>query len=233
VTDPYRPRREQQSGPLLPLVLSYLFSLGTVLRWLDMMLLAWRPGLLRAYLATWRTSIERTPYADGAFDKLHDARKHKKSILELTYGETPVVGAVRLLKAAGARPGQKLVDLGCGRGRLLIAARYLKMEARGVELVQSHVDETAPLLEKVGASVEYGDAESADFADADWVYLAWTCFSAGTRERVGARLGQLKAGARVITLDLPLDAAGFEPVLERRLFCSWGRVPVYVYERAA
>lgn len=229
--DLFRPKREAEHGPIVPLVVGALFSLATVLRVVDALFLLRRPRLLRAYLRTWRAAFERTPWEDGSFDQLHDARRRHKSRIELTYGETPVVSAVRALRAAGVGPGSRVLDLGCGRGRVLLAARYLGAEAIGVELVASHVALTGPLLAAVGAEVRQGDAEEPPLEGVTHVFAAWTCFSAETRARIERALEGAPAGLRVIALNHPMRSERFALLRRLTLMCSWGRVPTTVHER--
>jgi SAM-dependent methyltransferase len=227
----FRRLPEPEHGPMLPVLVSYLFSLAGLLRLCDFVLLLWRPRLLRASLAALLTSFQKTPWANGSFDKIHDARKRQKSLVELTYGETPTCTAVRVLRRAGVRQGSTLLDLGCGRGRVLLAARYLGADAVGVELLEAHVDAVGEILARVGAEVRLGDAEQTSLAGITHVFLAWTCFSAETRRRIEARLEGLEAGARVVTLNLAMSSPSFAPVLQTKALCSWGRVPVFVCER--
>lgn len=229
--DLFRPKRETEHGPLVPLVVGALFSLASVLRVVDALYLLRRPALLRVYLRTWRKAFEHTPWTDGSFDQLHDARRRHKSRIELTYGETPVVSAVQVLRAAGVGPGSRVLDLGCGRGRVLLAARYLGAEAVGVELVESHVALTRPLLAAIGADVRAGDAEEPPLEGVTHVFAAWTCFSAGTRARIERALEKAPAGLRVIALNHPVVSKNFALVRKITLTCSWGRVPTTIHER--
>jgi hypothetical protein len=99
--DLFRAPPQPQHSPLVLVLLSYLFSLSTLMRLVDAVVLLWRPRLLRAYLRTWGTSFTKTPWADGSFDKVSDAHRGGKSVIELTYGETPTSSAIRLLRRAG------------------------------------------------------------------------------------------------------------------------------------
>lgn len=229
--DLFRQRPEPEHGPIVPLLVGALFSLATALRVVDALFLLRRPRLLRAYLATWRQAFARTPWLRGSFDQLHDARRRHKSRIELTYGETPVLSAVRALRAAGAGKGSRVLDLGCGRGRVLLGARYLGAEAIGVELLESHVEVTRPLLAAVGAEVRLGDAEEPPLDGVTHVFLAWTCFSAETRARITKRLDDAPAGLVVIALNHPLESEHFRLVDRLTLTCSWGRVPATIHAR--
>jgi hypothetical protein len=86
-------------------------------------------------------------------------------------------------------------------------------------------------MRAVGAQVTQGDAERASLADVTHVYLAWTCFSAATRERIVERLRDLPAGARVVVLNNEIASGDFAQVARAHPLCSWGRTPAFVYER--
>lgn len=228
---PFRGRDREGLGPLLPLVLAGLFSLGAVLRWLDLLRLLPRPRLLFAYLRLWATAFVHSPWSDGSFDKRRDARRFHKSMLELTYGETPVVTAVRALRAAGVDASSRVLDLGCGRGRVLLAARLLGARAEGLDMLESHVDAAREPLAAIGADVRVGLAEESRLEGVTHVYVAWTCFSTETRARVVAHLRTAPPGLRVVVLNHRVDDDAFALVASLTLLCSWGRVPAYVYER--
>lgn len=228
---PFRGRGSDDSGPLLPLVLAGLFSLGALLRWVDLLRLLPHPRLLFAYLQLWGKAFVHTPWSDGSFDKRRDARRFHKSMVELTYGETPVVTAVQALRAAGVDASSRVLDLGCGRGRVLLAARLLGAEAEGFDMLAGHVEVARDPLAAIGAGVYLGLAEEATLTGVTHVFVAWTCFSAETRARVVAHLRTAPAGLRVVVLNHCIEDDAF--VLRRRLslLCSWGRVPAFVYER--
>ena len=113
----------------------------------------------------------------------------------------------RMLELAHLKPGETLYDLGCGDGRILIAAaEKYKVKAVGVEISPKLVAKATANIEKEGladqASVIQGDVLTADLSDADVVtiYLATSL-----NERLRPRLERfLKAGARVISHDYPV-----------------------------
>ena len=93
----------------LILIRLYAMLLDVLSRLGDLAVLLWRPRLLLPYLGLW--------------------------LREAMYGETPVHTALWLFWKAGLGKGGQLVDLGAGRGRTLLAARWLGAGARGVELL--------------------------------------------------------------------------------------------------
>lgn len=62
----------------------------------------------------------------------------------LTYGEVPPAEALRVIAAAGPKPGEIFCDLGSGRGQLVLAVqqrwRHVLKESRGVEALPGLVD---------------------------------------------------------------------------------------------
>lgn len=229
----YKKLPDEEFGLRLSLLVVGAAIGSAVLRALDFALLATRPRLFGAYARLWARGLWRTPYSVPAFAKVHAARRSGKSASELTYGETPVVTAWRLFRRAGVGPGSFVIDLGAGRGRVLFAARLLGARARGVELLPAHVDAARFELERIGAEMALGDVAEERLVDASCVFVAWTCFSEATRARVAMRLRELREGARVLVLNWPLEQPGFELLWRGRVLCSWGRAPVYLYERRA
>lgn len=231
MTEPYRKLPEEPTPAHLAPLLLGLALIAALLRAVDLLLLVVRPRLLLAYLRVISAQLRRTPYRETSFEKLHAARRAQKSVAELTYGETPVVTAARLLRAAGVGARSTVVDLGAGRGRVLLAARLLGARARGVEILEAHVAEVGPVLSAVGAELERGDATCASLEGATHIFLAWTCFSEVTRMKIQERLDSVPDGTRVVTLNWPIRGEGFAVVREGRALCSWGPTPYYVSER--
>lgn len=103
-----------------------------------------------------------------------------------------------MLHAAGLRPGEKIYDLGCGDGRLLVAAaRRWAVQAVGVE-ISPLVIALAWLRVRLGGvqvRLVLGDARKVDFRDADAVF----CYlMPELLERLEPRFRQLKPGCRIV-----------------------------------
>lgn len=129
----------------------------------------------------------------------------------------------RAFDLAGLQPGEHLVDLGCGDGRVLLRAAVLR-EARvtGVELDPELAAAARRLLadhEAAGVVVE-ADFEAVDLADADVVFAY---LSPATLQRLRPRLAALREGARIVTTGYAVP--GWEPV-EAGGRCYLYRVPV-------
>jgi len=139
----------------------------------------------------------------------------------------------RMLELAHLRPGEKLYDLGCGDGRILItAAGKYKAKAVGVEISPKLVAEAQKNIDSAGlsdqATVIKGDLLETDLSDADVVtiYLATSL-----NEKLRPRLEHfLKPGARVISHDYAVP--GWKPTQVERADDRHTHL-IYVYEMPA
>jgi SAM-dependent methyltransferase len=136
------------------------------------------------------------------------------------------LGVVKeMLHGADVQPGQKVVDLGAGDGRIVIAAARLPgVQAVGVEidpircLIANGMIVLLGLRDK--AHVRWGNMFDMDLADADVVTLyLWR----STNRRLAASLAaRLRPGAKVVSHHFPV--ANWIPVAVDR------RRRIYLYE---
>jgi len=146
------------------------------------------------------------------------------------YVGTPARVMDRMLELANIKPGDTVFDLGCGDGRIVVAAalRY-KAKAVGVEISPKLAAQATSAIEKAGltgrAHIIQGDLLEADLTGADVVtiYLA-TQLNAELRPRLEK---YLHAGARVVSHDYAVP--GWKPTKVERTEGKQGHV-IYVYE---
>jgi predicted O-methyltransferase YrrM len=144
------------------------------------------------------------------------------------YVGTPVRVMDRMLDLANIKPGETVYDLGCGDGRIVIAAalRY-KAKAVGVEISPKLASQATSAIDKAGlngrARIIQGDLLEVDLTGADVVtiYLA-TQLNAQLRPRLEK---YLHAGARVVSHDYAVP--GWKPTKIER---TDGKHVIYVYE---
>ncbi len=120
------------------------------------------------------------------------------------YVASPARVVDRMLEMARIKPGETLYDLGCGDGRILIAAvEKYKVKAVGVEISPRLAAKATTSIEKAGlqaqARVIQGDLLNVDFTGANVVtiYLE-TQLNSQLRPLLEK---YLKPGARVVSHD--------------------------------
>ncbi|MFP2906199.1 class I SAM-dependent methyltransferase [Pyxidicoccus sp. 3LFB2] len=215
----------------LILIRLYSILLDVLTRLGDLAVLVWRPRLLVPYLGLWLREALVSPYRlRRSFEVTRLLQASGQTFNELMYGETPVHTALWLFRKAGVGEGSRLVDLGAGRGRTLLAARWLGARALGVELLQSHVALALRPLKRAGAELVMGDATQADLQDATHVFTNWTALSQETRARLVERFRTCRPGTRILTVTRPVDAEGFTVLSRHRLLFTWGLEQVWIQE---
>jgi SAM-dependent methyltransferase len=126
--------------------------------------------------------------------------------LPLLWGAVWIPAPLRIvremLRAADVKPGQKVVDLGAGDGRIvLVAALRFRAHAVGVEIDPIRCLIANGLIRLLGlrdrAHVVHGNLFEFDLTDADVVILyLWP----STNQRLTSRLlEQLRPGAKVVS----------------------------------
>ncbi|MFY2560369.1 class I SAM-dependent methyltransferase [Corallococcus terminator] len=223
----------QLSLPRLLVIRVWSLGLDAVNRLWDLLVLALRPHLLPAYLRLWLREVLVSPYRPRrSFELIRVLRASGQDFHELMYGETPVHTALSLFRKAGVTKHSRLVDLGAGRGRALLAARWLGAEALGIELLEQHVALASGPLGGTGAVLRQGDAALLDLSpgDATHVLVNWTAFAPDTRARLIARLRACRPGTRVLTVTRPVETEGFTVLSHHRALFTWGVESVWVHE---
>lgn len=204
---------------------------GIVIRLTDVLLLLWRPWLLSPYLRIWWAELRHTPYkARRTFEVVRALKATGQRFREFIYGETPLITAVPTFKRAGVGPGSRLVDLGAGRGRALVAARWLGAEAHGVELLADHVARVEAPLRAVGITLSVGDMTQTELGEVTHIFTNWVALSPETKARLIERFRTCKPGTRIITVTRPIEAEGFVPLARNWRLFTWGVEVVWIQE---
>ncbi|MGH9618483.1 MAG: SAM-dependent methyltransferase [Bryobacteraceae bacterium] len=126
---------------------------------------------------------------------------------------TPDQAVDLMLQMAAPKPGETLYDLGCGDGRIIIAAaeRY-KVKAVGIEISARLAAEAAENVKRAGlqklVKVIHGDFMKADLSGANVVTL-YLATSANSLLRPKLE-HYLKPKSRVVSYDYPIP--GWKPV---------------------
>jgi ubiquinone/menaquinone biosynthesis C-methylase UbiE len=139
----------------------------------------------------------------------------------------------QMLVIAGVRPGEKVYDLGCGDGRIVIAAaRQFKAKAVGIEIRRDIYEQTAAKVASLGLSdqvkIVQGDALRYDLSDADVVTL-YLLTSSNERLKP-ALLKYLKPSARVVSHDF--EIRGWKSVSVHKMTVGGQQHSIYLYQIA-
>jgi SAM-dependent methyltransferase len=123
--------------------------------------------------------------------------------LDVPYEPSPPEVVDAMLRLGEVGPGDVVYDLGCGDGRIVIAAAGLGARAIGVDLDPQRVREARANAKAAGVEdrVEFrqGDLFEADVHDATAVMLyLWPHVNLKLRPRL---LAQLRPGARIVSHD--------------------------------
>lgn len=175
-------------------------------------------------------ALHRSPEPRDGFESVLAARRAALPPEARVWGETPFCVAHALLRDAGVGPGSRVVDLGAGRGSVLLAARALGASARGCELDPGRARAIAGPLAACGATLEVADARSFDLEVPTHVWVSWITWPAPLRAELSARCAGLPAGTRVVALTWS-PTGPFRKISERRRLLPWGIVDAIVSER--
>lgn len=209
----------------------YALVLGFLTRTADVLVLLARPRLLRPYLGIWLAGLMHSPYRfRRSFEVVRVLRASGQGMRELIYGETPLFTAVGLFRRAGVGRGSRVVDLGAGRGRVLLAARWLGAEARGVELLADHVASVAGQLKPAGVTLAVGDAMREELGEATHVFVNWTALSPETKARFTERFRTCRPGTRFVVVTRPIEGPDFVLLGRYRRLFTWGFEAVWLQE---
>ena len=154
------------------------------------------------------------------------------SISIAPYVPSPLEVIKQMLTLADLKPGEKLYDLGCGDGRILImAAQEFGAEAVGVELNLSLVREGREKASSLGleekVKIIHGNLFDIDVSPADVVTLYLTT---SANEKVKPKLEkELRPGARVVSHDFMIP--GWKPVKTVRFRENYRTHTIYLYIR--
>jgi SAM-dependent methyltransferase len=143
---------------------------------------------------------------------------------------TPESVVDQMLTIAQVRPGEMVYDLGCGDGRIVIAAaQKFKARAVGIEIRRDIYERTLAKVAALGLSdqvrIVRGNALKYDLSPADVVTLYLLTSS---NERLKPMLlKDLKPSARVVSHDF--EIRGWKPVTVNRMVVGGRPHMIYLY----
>lgn len=150
------------------------------------------------------------------------------------FGETPVLTVVKLLGVVEEGGPRQLLDLGSGRGTVVLAAAACGFTALGLELEEDWVARAQRVAKRLGLPAEF---RCADFLEGDWpeaavVFVVATAFPEEVRAEILDRVRRLQPGSYLIAGDWP-DLHSLDLVWQGPLPVEWGVIPFSVYRIGA
>jgi SAM-dependent methyltransferase len=146
------------------------------------------------------------------------------------YYPTPQTVVDQMLSIAQVRPGEKVYDLGCGDGRIVItAAQKFKAHAVGIEIRREIYERTLAKVVSLGLAdqveIVHGNALKYDLSAADVVTLYLLTSS---NERLKPMLTKdLRPSARVVSHDF--EIRGWKPASVNRMVIDGHLHTIYLY----
>jgi precorrin-6B methylase 2 len=143
---------------------------------------------------------------------------------------TPEMVVDQMLTIAQVRPGEMVYDLGCGDGRIVIAAaQKFRARAVGIEIRRDVYERTLATVASLGLSdqvkIVHGNALKYDLSPADVVTLYLLTSS---NERLKPiLLKDLKPSARVVSHDF--EIRGWKPVTVNKMVVGGRPHMIYLY----
>lgn len=144
---------------------------------------------------------------------------------------TPQAAVDRMVELAEIQPGDKVYDLGCGDGRIVItAAQRHGVKAVGVDIDPKQVAKSRDNAKRAGVeelvTIVEEDIYRTDFRDADVVFLY---LQPDLLRGLIPQLRQMKPGSRIVTFDFAIDGAK-PAVIERGAFGERQHCTIYKYD---
>jgi SAM-dependent methyltransferase len=149
----------------------------------------------------------------GWYLAFHELIQHRRP--DAGFVTTPHDVVERMLDLAEVRPGQVVYDLGCGDGRIVIAAARRGARGVGIDIDPDRVAAARAAAERAGVQdrvrFRQGDIFLIDLRDADVV----TLFLLPTLNvRLMPQLEKLEPGSRIVSHEFSMKGARPAKVLE-------------------
>lgn len=179
-----------------------------------------RPALLPALWRTWEWSLFHSPYN----------RKDIPPSEELTYGELALPTVDVVLTQLEADENDCIVDLGSGRGRVVLLAACRGIPSHGIELLDRLV-KAANYAQGSDLPLARFTCDSfleADLRHATVLWAVGTCWGPTTRTKLLERILHLSPGTRIVSVTRPFRHPRLPIQTVIRGWTSWGRDRYYI-----
>jgi SAM-dependent methyltransferase len=147
------------------------------------------------------------------------------------YGETPLCSLKQIVDRCGLKEEDKVVDLGCGRGRgvFFLSYRY-RCEVTGIDMIRPFIERARHLAKEYQAfrvSFACGDMRKFNFSKATFVFFYGTTFSDEFVHELKQAMKALPQGSKIVTVSYPLE--GLQLVDQFIVSFPWGSAEIYLH----
>ncbi len=189
------------------------------------------PELLRAYWRSEEFFLFKSPYR--LLNRVPPEFKERE--LELTYGEIDLFTVEKILKNLELGRGATLLDLGCGRGKILLLSTALGFRAFGIELVPDLIDAARYSIQ--GLPEEWQrrvSVLSGDFLELEWpesidvIWAVGTCWGDAVRASLAEKFSSLEREVIIVSVSRPFLHPKLKLLREVPGWTSWGRERFFI-----
>lgn len=171
--------------------------------------------------------------------KLSQQARIEKPSLELTYGETDLLGFLLLLNKLSPSKEDIFLDLGSGLGQLVIATPffYPVKKAIGIEYLTAlskaanQIKTRLPIENQKKTILLNQHILDSEIGEATIIFCTATAFFGDSWQKIQNHLTKACYGTRIITLSKPLTIDGFKLIYKTWCPTSWGASLAYVHIR--
>ena len=167
---------------------------------------------------------------------------HEPCNSELVYGELAVYSFLYLLNLILGRKNSKIYDLGCGDGKLVLAAVlfFKNLNAIGIESVAPLQNIASDMAQKNFNEIKKNNASltifqdsflTKDFSDGDIIYINSAALRKTTWDVLCERFKSLAKNSYLISVENKINSPFFSLVYVGIHSASWGQARVYIYEK--
>jgi SAM-dependent methyltransferase len=148
------------------------------------------------------------------------------------YGETPLCSLKQIADRFGLSSSDKVVDLGCGRGRgILFLSHFYGCLAHGVDQVPTFIQKARSAAQNFPRiSYSCADLRTFDFSKATFVFFYGTSFSDRFIDDLVRSLKALPSKSKIVSVSAPLPH--YLVIDQCTVSFPWGRGEVFLQVQA-
>ena len=179
-----------------------------------------------------RTADRALKHAYRFCNPYHVVKSYRKQLHRQhphSYGETPLTSFHAILSAIGTTAQDRFVDLGSGRGRIVLFVNTVwNLPSHGIEEIPFFIQQA----NSIGLSCfSIQNMLDANLQNATIIYFYALCLEDEILYMMAKKLSALASSTRIITVSFPLqdiyDSFDIQKTLHSIVF-PWGKTTVYI-----